>query len=1383
MSKTFSSSYSNLILSNHAYNPVHVASSATITGTATALYGTGIVWTVTNAGTISGGSAASDSGIWLHAGGLITNTSSGTITGDYSIRLSHGGTVVNYGSVGGVGTAFPKAIMIAYGGAVTNHASAVISGGGGIYFGISAGTVVNAGLIIATAAVAPALNFDYGGLVNNLSTGTISAGSTAIYLGNSGLPGIYGTLINDGLISATAVGFADVFMGAGSVTNMSNGQILGTTFGIQIQSAPATVINAGSIGVSTGQALALLDGAYVTNSASGNISGYSEAIYVTGLPGTVLNSGIIQGSIETGIWMIAGGTVSNASSATITGRYDGVDLANGGTVTNGGTIAGTTGNGVYVSGTAGVMINSAGGTLTGGSAGILLRNGAYANNAGYVYGNNYGADTDASLLTNQAGGVVKGGSGGIYLGGGTLINSGSVVSGNRNGVYAGYAGGVVTNQSGGQIIGYDYGIKIRASSTIVNDGTISYSGTHGAAIDLFSGGVITNQSAGLITFATGIEIGGSAGTVVNAGAVSATTGAGIYMSSGGSVTNLAGGIIAGGIFGSGVQIEHGGTVANAGTIEATAGNDAVYLPTGYTNLLVVDPGAVFVGFVNGGDPVGGTVSSTLELGSSTIAGTLSSLGSQYINFDDVVVDPGATWTFAGSSAIYSGVTMTNSGSVYGPVVMQANAVLTNASSGTISGSSYAVDGSGGGILVDNAGVLTSTSKAVRLSGGGTVDNRTTGTIQGGYAVLFDGAPGTVDNAGHITGTSIGVYLYGGGQFTNEASGTVGGGQALSVGNGMGTAVNAGTLSGYSAGILLNNGGAVTNQSSGFITATANGGYGIVIRGGAGTVINAGSIAGYHGVAFTPGFANRLALYPGGSISGPVDGGNTIGSATISTLELASGASTGTLNGLGSHYLDFAQVTVDAGANWTLSGSPAIIAGETLTVLSGASVVDTGDLSNDGGIVLDPSTMLVGNLTGAGAVTIGNGSTLEVQGSNSDTIAFAGGTGYLHLDTPDSASGSVTNFAIGDTIDLKGIDATSVSLSSGSLQFAGGSFALPGVGAIQATPSSDGAEVSVLCFCANTLIQTPGGQVAVQHLGVGDPVVTLSGISRRIVWIGTGKVLATRGHRTAATPVIVRKGALVDNVPNRDLHLTKGHSLYLDGALIPIESLVNHRSIVWDDRAQEVELYHIELESHDVLIANGAPAESYRDDGNRWLFRNANAGWDAAAQAPCAPILAGGPLVDAMWRRLLDRAGPRPGIPTTNEPDLHLLVDGQRVDAMSQHGEAYVFALHALPEEVRIMSRAAAPDQLGVARDPRVLGIALRQLVLRHGKQFRVIEAEDRRLAAGFHAFEPQGGLRWTNGDAELPMAMFRGFGGAMELVLHVGCTSTYLLEAEASIAA
>jgi hypothetical protein len=245
-----------------------------------------------------------------------------------------------------------------------------------------------------------------------------------------------------------------------------------------------------------------------------------------------------------------------------------------------------------------------------------------------------------------------------------------------------------------------------------------------------------------------------------------------------------------------------------------------------------------------------------------------------------------------------------------------------------------------------------------------------------------------------------------------------------------------------------------------------------------------------------------------------------------------------------------------------------------------------------------------------------------------------------------------------------------------------------------------------------------------------------------------------------------------------LHITKGHSLFIDGVLIPVEFLINHRSILWDDRAQEIQIYHIELETHDVLIANGAPAESYRDDGNRWLFRNVNSGWNLPPQEPCAPLLTGGPVVDAIWRRLLERTGPRPGVPLTEDPDLHLLVDGDRLEAVSQLG-AYVFHLPSRSSSVRIVSRGGAPAELGLARDPRVLGVAVERIALRQGTKTRVIEAADALLEEGFHAFEPDSGLRWTDGDACVPAALFDGFDGPMELVLHVGCTTQYVLFGEA----
>jgi hypothetical protein len=327
-------------------------------------------------------------------------------------------------------------------------------------------------------------------------------------------------------------------------------------------------------------------------------------------------------------------------------------------------------------------------------------------------------------------------------------------------------------------------------------------------------------------------------------------------------------------------------------------------------------------------------------------------------------------------------------------------------------------------------------------------------------------------------------------------------------------------------------------------------------------------------------------------------------------------------------------------------------------------------------------------------------------------------------------------------------------------------------------AGDQFEVTPLCFLPGTQILTDRGEVAVEMLAIGDHVVTLTGAKRWIRWIGIGKVLATPARRNAATPVIVRKNALADNVPSRDLHVTKGHSLYFDGALIPVEFLINYRTILWDDRAQEVTVYHIELETHDVLLANGAPAESYRDDGNRWLFQN-HASWDHREEEPCAPVLTGGPVVDAVWQRLVQRAGQGSSLPMTDDPGLHLVLNGRRLDAVERIGDAYVFYLPVVPSDLHIVSYAAEPAKWGLVRDPRLLGVALRDVVVRQGTRFRVIKPNDARLSVGFHAFEPANGLRWTNGDAILPTGLFAGFTAPLELVVHVGASTRYPVDTPA----
>jgi hypothetical protein len=136
------------------------------------------------------------------------------------------------------------------------------------------------------------------------------------------------------------------------------------------------------------------------------------------------------------------------------------------------------------------------------------------------------------------------------------------------------------------------------------------------------------------------------------------------------------------------------------------------------------------------------------------------------------------------------------------------------------------------------------------------------------------------------------------------------------------------------------------------------------------------------------------------------------------------------------------------------------------------------------------------------------------------------------------------------------------------------------------------------------------------------------------------------------------------------------------------------------------------------------------------------------------------------------------VPLTDDPDLHLLVDGQRVDGKAQAGGIYMFRLPRRPDSVRVISRAGSPGELGIARDHRLLGVALQQAVVWRGPQMRLIEASDPALVHGFHQFEKSNGLRWTDGDALLSATLFDGIHGACDVELHVGCTTRYPLFAE-----
>jgi hypothetical protein len=206
-------------------------------------------------------------------------------------------------------------------------------------------------------------------------------------------------------------------------------------------------------------------------------------------------------------------------------------------------------------------------------------------------------------------------------------------------------------------------------------------------------------------------------------------------------------------------------------------------------------------------------------------------------------------------------------------------------------------------------------------------------------------------------------------------------------------------------------------------------------------------------------------------------------------------------------------------------------------------------------------------------------------------------------------------------------------------------AVSGAGLAQADVAVADA-IALACFCRGTLIWTERGQIAVEDLAIGDRVVTLSGEAKPIRWIGRrgyhGRFVA--GNR-AVLPIRVEAGALAGGVPARDLFLSPEHSLFIDGVLVPARLLVNGATIRQVESIDPLEYFHIELAAHDVILAEGAPAESYVDCDNRGMFQNSAEfariypDHVAASWRFCAPRLEETSAeLEVIRAALLDRAG-------------------------------------------------------------------------------------------------------------------------------------------------
>ena len=144
---------------------------------------------------------------------------------------------------------------------------------------------------------------------------------------------------------------------------------------------------------------------------------------------------------------------------------------------------------------------------------------------------------------------------------------------------------------------------------------------------------------------------------------------------------------------------------------------------------------------------------------------------------------------------------------------------------------------------------------------------------------------------------------------------------------------------------------------------------------------------------------------------------------------------------------------------------------------------------------------------------------------------------------------------------------------------------------------------VPCFAAGTRIATPRGAIPVERLREGDTVLTVSGRTQPIQWIGC-RTLDCNRHMSPerVKPIRIAPHAFGENRPRRALLLSPDHSVFVEDVLIPIKHLVNGATVTQIDVAT-VTYYHVELPRHDVVLAEGLPAETYLETGGRFAFEN------------------------------------------------------------------------------------------------------------------------------------------------------------------------------------
>ncbi len=333
------------------------------------------------------------------------------------------------------------------------------------------------------------------------------------------------------------------------------------------------------------------------------------------------------------------------------------------------------------------------------------------------------------------------------------------------------------------------------------------------------------------------------------------------------------------------------------------------------------------------------------------------------------------------------------------------------------------------------------------------------------------------------------------------------------------------------------------------------------------------------------------------------------------------------------------------------------------------------------------------------------------------------------------------------------------------------------------PATASIVITATCFLSGTHILTPDGEITVEALferrrtGAIDLVAVQEAgdvVFRPIRWIGTRHIDSAAVAESEEYPIRIRRDAVAQGIPHRDLLVTAEHCILVENRLVPARMLINGGSIVEDRSIGSYSYFHIELDRHGILISEGLTTESYLDTGNRSHFSNndvvmlrprSSAGEKSGEPSGTAenglPVETARAVVEPIWQRLARRSAalglamPARTAPTQHDPRIALrLDDGSTVSARWQDGGRHFFPLPAGRRAVALESLSSSPARaIGpFVDDRRRLGVQVSGLILWQG-----LEGEAVAAAAldgdGWHALEQD--RRWTDGAASLALGEAR----------------------------